>query len=258
VFKLIQRIRSLLKPPPPVREDLHGRELLDIILCRRSIRSFTPDPLAPEEIDAILEAGRQAPSTVNLQTWSFVVLSRDEWAAAFASRIPFGGDRAVVICADLHRLSLALGPALNGTLMGHTLAVFNAGLAAMNMTVAAEALGVGSIMLSETGRTGFLDIDYLKEHLRLPRGVTPLCTLVLGRPSRRPTGAPPRFPTEAVVHRARYAEPTGDAVQEWREQMRLGYRLSHGGRSLDAKIRYYLSRLQSADEQLKRAIFSQT
>ena len=42
------------------------------------------------------------------------------------------------------------------------MAVMNASLAAMNMNIAAEALGVGSVMLSETGRSGLLDAGYLR------------------------------------------------------------------------------------------------
>jgi len=50
----------------------------------------------------------------------------------------------------------------------------------MNMNIAAEAVGVSSVMLSETGRTGLLDAGYLKEKLGLPERVAPLLTMVFG------------------------------------------------------------------------------
>jgi hypothetical protein len=55
----------------------------------------------------------------------------------------------------------------DGPLVSYTVAVVNAAMAAMAMNVAAEALGVASVMLSETGRSGFLDAGYLKEKLAL-------------------------------------------------------------------------------------------
>ncbi|MFW5747864.1 MAG: nitroreductase family protein, partial [bacterium] len=43
---------------------------------RRSVRSFLDRPVPDDIFDAILEAGRLAPSGVNLQTWSFACFDR--------------------------------------------------------------------------------------------------------------------------------------------------------------------------------------
>jgi nitroreductase len=49
-------------------------EVLRAICERRSIRVFRPDPVEPEKLEAILEAGRWAPSGRNTQPWRFVVV----------------------------------------------------------------------------------------------------------------------------------------------------------------------------------------
>ena len=51
---------------------------------RRSIRKFRPDPLPRESIEAILDAGRLAPSGKNRQPWRFVVVQGEEREPMFA------------------------------------------------------------------------------------------------------------------------------------------------------------------------------
>lgn len=50
-------------------------EVLNNILNRKSVRSFTDEPLKKEELDLILKAGIHAPSAMNLQQWQFTVLT---------------------------------------------------------------------------------------------------------------------------------------------------------------------------------------
>ena len=47
--------------------------LVDVILSRRSIRSYEKKEVPDEVLSMILEAGRQAPSASNVQPWHFIV-----------------------------------------------------------------------------------------------------------------------------------------------------------------------------------------
>lgn len=51
-----------------------SRPLLDAIKSRRSIRKYTDEPVSREEILAVLEAGRWAPSGLNNQPCRFLVV----------------------------------------------------------------------------------------------------------------------------------------------------------------------------------------
>ena len=54
-------------------------ETWDAIRSRRNVRRFTAEPLPPDHLDQILEAGRRAPSSRNWQPWDFVVVTdRDQ------------------------------------------------------------------------------------------------------------------------------------------------------------------------------------
>jgi nitroreductase len=49
----------------------------DLIRTRRAIRRFKPDPIPPDVLDRILEAGIWAPSAMNRQPWKYFVLSEE-------------------------------------------------------------------------------------------------------------------------------------------------------------------------------------
>ena len=48
--------------------------VFEAILARRSIRKFTDAPVSNEDLSAILEAGRWAPSGLNNQPWRFAIV----------------------------------------------------------------------------------------------------------------------------------------------------------------------------------------
>jgi nitroreductase len=238
----------------PSAEPHEFPETLRLLFNRRSCRSFTTDTLSGSDLQAILEAGRFAPSTVNLQTWAFITFSRGQWQATFNRPIPFKGSFAIVICADLHRIQEYLPEFQETPFVNMSLALFNAGLAAMSMNIAAESLGIRSIMLSDTGRAGLLDMEYLKEKLSLPEHVLPVTTLVLGRGAVQLPGIPPRQPREATVMQAGYEARAGSRLDDWFQQMFIGYKLTHPLSNFSRQIEYYKKKMIEA-EQAVRAVF---
>ena len=54
-------------------------ETWDALRARRNVRQFEARPIAPDDLDRILEAGRRAPSSRNWQPWDFIVVTdRDQ------------------------------------------------------------------------------------------------------------------------------------------------------------------------------------
>lgn len=250
-------VRSLLRilsGKPQVPPSLEANAALALILKRRSVRRFSDAEIPADALEAILEAGRLAPSTVNLQTWSFAVFTPDTWHATFGQRLPFGGARAIIVMADTHRVRLALDAFPHSPLVEHTIAVMNASLAAMNMNVAAEALGVSSVMLSETGRTGILDAGYLIGKLGLPDGVLPLMTIILGYPQGGTPPMPPKLPLDQICFEGCYQEPAPGLMADWLAQMKAGYKASHPFSSFDAQLRVYVSKIDGAEATLQAMV----
>jgi nitroreductase len=254
-LEFVRSIRRILAGKPQVPPSLEDNQLLDTILKRRSVRRFTDREIPDDVFSAILEAGRLAPSTVNLQTWTFFTFSAETWRDTFGHPIPFKGIRAVIVMGDTRRDKMVLDVFPYSPLVEYTTAVTNASLAAMNMNIAAEALGVSSVMLSETGRSGFLDAEYLKETLELPDGVFPLMTIVFGYPKGAYPPMPPKLPLEQICFEGKYQEADRAIVQDWLSQMVAGYKAAYPLSSFNAQLRVYQSKIGKAEADLKEMIF---
>lgn len=253
--EFLRSLWKIIAGRPQVPPSLAGNPLVKTILDRRSVRQFTQQPIPEDIFSVILEAGRLAPSTVNLQTWSFAVFTTETWKTTFGSGIPFRAQKAVMVLGDTHRNRAVMETFPHSPLVEYTVAVMNASLAAMNMNIAAEALGVSSVMLSETGRSGLLDAGYLQEKLSLPGGVFPIMTIVFGYASQAYPPMPPKLPMDQITFEGAYHETEAVILQEWMAQMKAGYKASHLFSSFEAQLQVYRSKIDKAEEDLKRMIF---
>jgi nitroreductase len=254
-FETIGSLIQLLSGKPHIPASLADNTLLKVILNRRSVRSFTDQTIPDDVFAAILEAGRLAPSTVNLQTWAIAVFDGNLWQQTFGHSIPFRGSRAVIVIADNFRARQVLDVFPYSPLVEHTAAVMNASLAAMNMNIAAEALGVSSVMLSETGRSGLLDAKFLKEKLNLPEYTVPIMTIVFGYARGPYPPMPPKLPINQIIFEGKYQPPDNEILQSWVSQMTAGYKASHPGSSFENQVKIYGNKIGQAETDLKEMIF---
>jgi hypothetical protein len=190
-----------------------------------------------------------------LQSWSFAPFTPDTWRATFDTPLPFRGQRAVLVMADAHRAHAIADAFPASPLVEYTTAVMNASLAAMAMNIAAEALGVSSVMLSETGRSGLLDIGYLRDKLGLPDGVIPLLTIVFGYARGPYPSMPPKLPLGQICFEGRYREADPGVMADWLAQMVAGYKASHLFSSFDAQLKVYRAKIGQAEADLMATVF---
>jgi nitroreductase len=167
-------------------------ETWDAIRSRRDVRSFEERPIADDELDRILEAGRRAPSSRNWQPWDFVVVTdRDQLVEL--SKVWRGGGHVATSAATI---ALVL-PVLEER---REVAFFDLGQAAVSMMIAAADLGIGS------GHSAVADQELARRVLGLPdRECAHL--VPLGYPAERPLVPlrnPDRRPFDDVVHRGRW------------------------------------------------------
>jgi FMN reductase (NADPH) len=256
----IRSLVRIIRTEPDIPETLTDNKLLQVIMGRRSIRAFTSEPIPEDIIAALLEAGRMAPSGVNLQTWTFIRFSLESWRDIFNRPIPFGGQLAIMVLSDLHRLRLLMEEVdfPDEPLTLHSLAVFDAGLAAMNITIAAEACGLSSIMLSETGQTGLLDVGILRESLSLPDSVVPLTTIVCGYTNRKFAPVPPRLPMRMISGEGEYPEVDREKLSLWLGDMKAGYKAMRPWSSFKAQMKSYKRKIHQAEEDLIKVVFPQS
>jgi nitroreductase len=108
------------------------------IRTKRMIRTFEARPLGPDHLERILDAGRHAGSSKNLQRWDFIVIDDREHLSALSAVGPYAS----------HLAGAAVAVALvtpDPSTPGAALSIlWDLGLAAQNMMLAAWELGIGS------------------------------------------------------------------------------------------------------------------
>jgi nitroreductase len=129
----------------------------------RVVRRFRPDPIPPEELTAVLEAGRWTGSAKNRQGWAFVVIDEREDLERLAAAGAFTGPvRASAATVVLVRLPGGYD--------------FDIGRAAQNIMLAAAARGIGSCPIALDNQ------DLAREVLALPDDHRALWAVALGYP----------------------------------------------------------------------------
>jgi nitroreductase len=136
---------------------MESPELLDVILRRASVRNFERNKKISEEIlKEILLADVTAPSAGNIQPRTFIIVKDENVKGrlyelcedqAFMKDAPVW----IVVCLDLHRHLKAAkltGVEYDYTgLLPYTFGVLDAALSLENMVIAAEASGLGSVIV---------------------------------------------------------------------------------------------------------------
>lgn len=113
------------------------------MLERRSIRKFTAEAVAREDILTILEAGRWAPSGLNNQPWRFLVISRDDPRHA---KLAGCTKYAHIVRASAACIAVTLDKgAMYNEMKDHQ----GAGACIQNMLLAIHALGLGAVWLGQ-------------------------------------------------------------------------------------------------------------
>ena len=197
--------------------------MINTLLKHRSIRKFKSTPIPEEELRELLEAASRASTCGNMQLYSLVV-TRDKamreklLPCHFGQQMVVEAPCVVTVCADVHRFSMwceqrEAEPAYDNFAWFLT-ATIDAMLAAQNLTVAAEAHGLGICYLGTTLYTA----GEIVRTLKLPKGVLPITTIVLGYPDEKPA-LTDRLPLDAVVHFEQYNDYTTAEIDElWAER----------------------------------------
>ena len=160
-------------------------DVLEAIRKRRSVRSYTGDPIPREHLEAIVDAGRLAATGGNRQPWDFIVITEREMIDTLKVAAEWM-DKAGAIIA------VVMDPSSRWWLEDGSAAI-------ENMLLASTALGYGACWLE--GYTLRREGEF-KAVLGIP-GEKRLLTLIpIGVPAEWPTKE--KKPLETVIHWERY------------------------------------------------------
>jgi nitroreductase len=193
--------------------------MLNTILNHKSIRKYKLNEIGDEILRNVLEAGIRASNTGNMQSYS-IIISKDKvlkerlWEIHFKQNMVLEAPVVLTFCADFNRIITWCGqrkanPGFDNFLSFMTASI-DALLVSQNIAIAAEANDLGICYLGTTTYNADKIIDLLK----LPKGVVPITTLVIGYPNENP-GLTDRLPLDAVLHYEHYHNYTPEDIDRF-------------------------------------------
>jgi nitroreductase len=138
-------------------------ETLKVIENRRSIRAYREDTLSEEQTAILVKAALESPSAKNEQSWHFSVVTDKkllvEMNTEICKNVGFEGDvfynapMTIFISGD----------------KDNSYSAIDAGIAVQNIAIAAESIGLGSVILG-LPRGAFVGdkCEYFEEKLKFP------------------------------------------------------------------------------------------
>jgi len=180
---------------------------------RRSCRDFLADPISPETIEKILDAASFAPSPLNLQPWQFIVITKQEvkdkifeeaercrdwafkdcglkWAGSYKSDFIKSAPVLIAVTGDPKKTGVDFFMKEGGCVSYQ----YACAAAIQNMTLAAHALGLGSLWFS------FFDKKNIMKILGIEKDKTLISVIILGKCSAEPAAMPRKPVKEKTIY----------------------------------------------------------
>ena len=183
-------------------------ETIQTQLNHRSIRAFKEQELTKEEVELLVDVARHTATSKFMQAYSIISITDPALKAAFSaiSKQPYveKNGHLFLFVVDYHRnvqLTKAQDrPAkLQGTADYFIAGLTDATIAAQNMVVAAESLGMGTVFLGSLHN----DAQQIIDLLELPEYTFPAVGLAVGWPNQEPQ-LKPRLPKEIMYMENQY------------------------------------------------------
>ena len=184
-FSLLLSVLIAAAACSPKQQEATCPSALDVIFSRKSVRSYTDQPVSDEQVETMLRAAMSAPTGMNVQPWRFVVV-RDQ-AVKDKLAGPRGGMIAqapvvFVICGETTLMRKPQGqPDAEAVAVENGNWTQDCSAAAENLLLAAEALGLGAVWTAAHPYEA--RVNPIREALGLPENVTPLCVIPCGYPA---------------------------------------------------------------------------
>jgi nitroreductase len=172
------------------------KDIIEIIKTRRSVRDYKEDPVSDEDIKFLIDCAKYAPSGMNMQPWSFLVIQNKE----VINKLSEDGKKAMIPLAEqivnnpnkapgfisflkTKGTSLFYNAPLLVIILGNKKSVtadWDCAMAAQNMMLAAHSKGIGSCWIGLV-MPALMDEKILKE-LGAPPCYKAVAPLIFGYP----------------------------------------------------------------------------
>ncbi len=173
-------------------QNVFESEVMNTIMARRSVRKYLDKPVEHEKLEAIAQAGINAPSARNWQYWAVRIIEDQKLIADVSEVYKQANPEAVSrepgfknMFRGAPNLICVCAPKDGGFDL-------DAGLMGENMMLAAQSLGLGTCI--QTGPVRFLlaneKAKSFLERLDIPEGYKLLYVIAVGYPDEKPDAKP--------------------------------------------------------------------
>ena len=170
----------------------YENEVLNTIMARRSVRKYLDKPVEHAKLEAIANAGINAPSAMNRQNWAVRIIEDQKLLADVTEVYKQENPQMVErdpnfknMFRNAPNLICVCSPSNGGNDL-------DAGLLCENMMLAAQSLGLGTCI--QTGPVRFLvsneKAKFFLDRLDIPEGYKLLCVIAVGYPDESPDAKP--------------------------------------------------------------------
>lgn len=152
-------------------------DVLTVIHQRKSVRTYTGEPVGLPELRELVRAGFAAPTAGNARPWAFVIVTDRARLDALADAMPYGkmlkkAPAAIAVCGV--ESAFRSGES-------REMWVQDCSAATENILLAAEGTGLGAVWL---GVYPYQDrCASISSILKLPEGIVPFSLISVGRPA---------------------------------------------------------------------------
>ncbi len=143
---------------------------LETIHQRKSVRSFTDQPVSIENLTTIVKAGMAAPTGMNRQPWEFLVIQDREIMTKLSQDLPYAK-----MLKDAQAAIVVIGNPEKSTYW-----YLDCSAATQNILLAAESLGLGAVWT--LAYPSEERMNTITTALSIPPPYKPLCLIPIGYP----------------------------------------------------------------------------
>ena len=164
---------------------------MNAIFKRSSVRQFTDEPVAIDDIERLMRAAMAAPSAGNQQPWEFYIARDETTRMALAATSPYAAPAKLAPC-------VIVACARTGGLRFAPCTPLDMSAAVENILLEAANIGLGAVWLGiapDPDRMAAVAVA-----LGSPRGVEPFALVAVGHPAHRPEPKGPSRYDETRVH----------------------------------------------------------
>jgi nitroreductase len=159
---------------------VHNSNPMNCLLGRQSVRSYFPDQVPKDDIDKILFAAINAPSSCNRQSWRFAVFEKHDDKKFIASirKVKFIENAPLVVMVMVNK------SVYRNKIEREITSIMDGSAAIMNILHSAYILGYGSCWVNFLASVSKKNMKLFRERYNIPQEYSLVSLVTIGKATR--------------------------------------------------------------------------